>query len=333
VDSRIDEPNWDVLGRYAAGEATAEEQQLVRQWLAIHPEDERFLAIVSQMPASAPPLVSDFEVEAALRRVRARRDMSPARVSWRGPGIAAAAVIAALGLWGVTRMRAVRSDAPPVIAQTYSTQNRNVDTVTLADGSRVILAPNSTMQLADGYDEHRTVSLTGQAYFDVVHDDGRPFTVLISRAHVRDVGTSFDVSTEPDSTVVVRVVAGVVDLKPTSDTLAQGVRLHPGDRGRLYRDNRLVAERGRGAGTMEWTHGGLTFRNASMPEVRSAILRWYGVDLQIDDSAMVDRHLTATFTTEPIDQVLHIIALALGATIERSGNSAILHSAPPEPTR
>jgi transmembrane sensor len=105
--------------------------------------------------------------------------------------------------------------------------------------------------------------------------------------------------------------------------------LQPGERGRLYSNNRLVAERGYGAATIEWTHGGLLFRNASMAEVRSAMLRWYGVSLQID-STMVDRHLTATFTTEPVDQVLHIIALALGATIERRGNSAILHTAPPE---
>ena len=325
----MDQPNWELLGRYAAGEATPEEQELVRQWLAAHPEEAQLLDILSNAPAMAPPLVSEFETEAALRKVKARRGQSVEATSsnWRRPALAAAAVLSALGIYGVLQLRD-RTIEPQTMATTSA-----LDTLLLDDGTRVIVAPNSRITVAADYGQkHRTVRLDGQAHFTVVHDESLPFTVMTPSALVRDVGTAFDVQTEADTAVAVTVLEGIVDLKSLSDSIKGAVRLMAGDHGRVTR-GRAVAERNH-ANTIDWTAGGLVFRNASMADVQRTVERWYGVKLQVHDASMRERHLTASFTNEPVDQVLHILALAVGGTVERRGNTAILHSTPlSEPPR
>jgi ferric-dicitrate binding protein FerR (iron transport regulator) len=39
---------------------------------------------------------------------------------------------------------------------------------------------------------------------------------------------------------------------------------------------------------------------------------------------LANRHVTASFSGEPIDQVLKILALTLGARVDRQGDSAIV---------
>jgi transmembrane sensor len=117
-------------------------------------------------------------------------------------------------------------------------------------------------------------------------------------------------------------------MRVVRDTSNAAVTLHAGDRGRLSAGGTPTAERGVVTEAPAWTGGRLVFENASMAEVRDGLHRWYGIDLQVHDTALAGRHVTATFASEPADQVLRIIALALGGTIERRGNTAILHTTP-----
>ena len=55
--------------------------------------------------------------------------------------------------------------------------------------------------------------------------------------------------------------------------------------------------------------------------------RWYGVQLVVADSALASRHLTASFDGDPLDRVLEVVSLALGATTQRSGDRITLHAA------
>ena len=77
-----------------------------------------------------------------------------------------------------------------------------------------------------------------------------------------------------------------------------------------------------------WTTGRLVFRDASLIRVASELRRWYGFKLGIADSSLRGRTLRAEFEPgQPIDKVLDIISLTLGARIERAGSdSATIHA-------
>jgi transmembrane sensor len=341
-----DSADWEAVARYFAGESTPEEVEVVRRWLEAHPAEASALTALgdatAQLSNATPP---GLDVEAALERVIERRDaadvipidsrrpatrplaptVAPAR-RWRFALPAAAAAVLAVGVsyyWHSAENGGYTPGSGA--AQTFATTIGQRDSVRLADGTRVMLAPQSRLTVAAGYgDNVREVELQGEAYFDVHHDAAKPFLVRAGNADIRDLGTTFTVRATGGQGVRVAVTSGSVSLAPKTTAAAAAVVLRPGDAGTLGDDGRTLVERG---GTTEpdtaWTHGRLVFREAPVGTVRTELQRWYGIDLQID-SSFASRHLSMTFEGESADRVLQVIGLSLGAEVTRQGNTASL---------
>ncbi len=172
-------------------------------------------------------------------------------------------------------------------------------------------------------EEARMVTLEGAAYFDVVHDDARPFTVRTATAEIRDLGTAFSVKTIADGGVAVAVTHGIMALGARASA-AVPVELNAGDRGTLA-DGAVSVSRGVvTSDDVAWTEGALRYRDASLAEVRADLLRWYGVDVRVTDSTLARRTITAAFRGEPVARVLETLALTLGARVEQRGDTVLL---------
>jgi hypothetical protein len=88
----------------------------------------------------------------------------------------------------------------------------------------------------------------------------------------------------------------------------------------------VVARGGVTEDDLAWTRGRLVFRDAPLAQVAADLRRWYGVRLEVADSSLLARHLTASFDGEPLDRVLDVISLALGVTTQRSGDRVVLRA-------
>ncbi len=270
--------------------------------------------------------------------------------AWRrAAGLVAAAAMLTAGLaWWRTGGRVGRTltdsgAGGTTVAQHVVTAVGERRVLPLADGSAVVLGPASTLDVPAGYGgAARRVHLTGEAYFRVVHDDQRPFEVAAGDAIVHDVGTAFVVRAggTPGQPVDVAVTTGVVRLQaagPASPgTERDGVLLRAGDRGRVAAATSgapaaaAVVARGADVGSdTAWTTGHLVFRDAPLGDVAGALRRWYGIDLRFADSAVAQRHLTATFAGESTGAVLHVIELATGARLDRHGDTVVVREAAP----
>ncbi len=75
----------------------------------------------------------------------------------------------------------------------YETGKGQKQTITLADGSQVVLNTGSLLQVDYGARGRRLTLLRGQGYFDVVPDKERPFVVTFEGGQVKALGTDFDV--------------------------------------------------------------------------------------------------------------------------------------------
>jgi transmembrane sensor len=125
----------------------------------------------------------------------------------------------------------------------------------------------------------------------------------------------------------VRVVVseGAVQLAPRRG--GGSVILRPGDVGTVSAGGGVVASRGAATpDDMAWTSGRLVFRNASVGELSADLRRWYGVELRVTDSALLRRHFTGSFTGEPSNRVIDVIALAFGARAERRGDTVFIRT-------
>ena len=343
--SSDDSADWEAIARFYAGESSPEERASVQAWFDAHPADAAALGALSdatgKLVAATPP---DLDVEAALRTVNQQRDAAdvipidrhrsarrtvqpavPARRWQRIATLAAASIVLAVGARMLWHSADDAGYTVPSSARTYATAVGQRDSVRLPDGTRVVLAPESQMIVAAGYGrETREVELRGEAYFDVHHDEARPFLVRAGDADIRDLGTTFTVRATSGQGVRVAVTSGSVSLAPAQSAPNAAVVLQPGDAATLGTDGRTLVERGGAIETdTAWTRGRLVFREASVATVRAELRRWYGIDLQMD-SSFASQHLSMTFDGEPADRVLEVIALSLGAEVTRQGTTAII---------
>jgi transmembrane sensor len=216
----------------------------------------------------------------------------------------------------------------------YATAVGELDSLRLPDGSRVVLAPSSRLEIGEQFGvRHRNVGLTGEALFDVQHAGSRPFTVQAGGAVIRDVGTAFIVRGDSGGVVRVVVTSGAVSLRAAIATADSGVVLREGDVGLLARDGHVATGRAQIEDELAWTRGRLVFRDTPLAEVGAALRRWYGIELRVDDATLANRHLTAAFEGETPAQVVDVIALTLGARVERRGDTATLHPGSREQSR
>jgi transmembrane sensor len=339
-----DTVNWEAIARYLAGESPVEEQAAVQRWLAEHPSDARTITALDDALgrlALGPDAQHGIDVDAALAKVKARRDDGGLRVvrgdapkqavrgvparrafAWVPVAAAAAVIIAATLIW---RGPASRPEAPvtTIAARTLTTPVGGRDSLVLPDGSQVMLGPGSELTIAEGFGQAtRRVSLRGEALFSVVHDDTKPFVVEANGAEIRDVGTAFVVHSDAGG-VRVAVTEGIVELKSSGASVA--TTLNAGDAASVSPAGQVVAERGVGADNdLEWTRGRLVFRDTPLNEVAEDLQRWYGVHLDIQDPALRRRPLSATFAGDSIKTVLDVISGALGVTMERRGDTVVV---------
>jgi transmembrane sensor len=346
----------EALARYLADESSPAEAADVRAWLDAHPQDASFDAIVrarsGRLEQRADVSVNTERALAAVRARMAREDatvapaaQAPLRVerggaprltptatprrSWRWVGFAAAAGLAAVA--ALSQFRSTSSGTGQE-AQEYQTRVGQRDSVRLPDGSTVVLAPGSRLTVAADFGETtREVTLDGAAYFDVQHDATHPFTVHTADADIRDIGTAFSVKTSGNGEVAVDVTHGIVALsaRAAADTPTE---LRAGDRGVVARQAVTVSRGTVTADDVAWTRGVLSYRDASLSEVRADLLRWYGLDLRVVDSALARRTLTASFRGDSAAQVVRVIALALGAEVVQQGDTVTLQPQGSVPT-
>lgn len=341
--------DWEAIARHMAGESTPEESARIEAMLDQRPGDRELVGALDRTASRiAREIPLDIDVEAALLRVKARRDSDerpPLRVHagtlahgrdtsrprWQVPipAMAAAALLAV----GATTWFAIRGDTglekPKLSPRMLATGVGVRDSLQLPDGSRIVLGPLSSVTIAADYgDRTRAVEIRGDAWFEVVHDSARPFTVRAGSATILDVGTKFAVRSDTLEGVSVAVTEGSVSLRAMNTPAAQGVILQAGDNGLLDTGGQVVARRGTVTDDdVAWLRGRLVFREAPLSEVIASMHRWYGLELRVTDSSLANRHLTASFAGDSPDRVLDVLRLALGADIERRGDTAIVRPA------
>ncbi len=209
----------------------------------------------------------------------------------------------------------------------YATGIGGRDSVRLPDGSLMILGPASIASVAANFGTaERRVDIRGDAYFDVVHNTSSPFVVHAGSATVRDVGTRFAVRSDSAEGVVVAVTQGAVSLA-AAGYAGNELLLQAGQRGTV-RPERPPERRGMASeADLDWMRGRLVFRESPMSEVVASLRRWYGLDLRFEDQSFATRHITAIFSGEPPERVIEVIRLALGAEIQRRGDTIVVRSA------
>jgi len=359
--------------RYIVGECSPRESVRTQEWLAADPARwKRFQELERVWRACAGGPSARWDAERAIGELRAslrdrtrqdpderpeprrsavapltlRRARGSRLSTWSGGvvGIAAAlALVAAAvagsltasGRWPARAADGTVEDAP---LQTVATARGQRATITLSDGTRIILGAKSSVRYARdfGARARRDVYLDGQAYFEVAHDTLHPFAVHTSGGVAEDLGTEFVVTAYSDAPGMQVVVASGKVLLRQADSSGAGsasgqrrsvepLELGPGELGTIDGAGTLSRARVADAAPyFDWTRGELVFRGVPLGEALPAVSRWYDVEMVLGDSSLASRRLVASFGPHSARDVGRLIALAVGARYETRGDTTLL---------
>ena len=339
----------DAVDRYLAGEAPAEEAAAVRWTLARKPDAQAAVEMLRTMPVvpgARPQSVSAGDADASWARhwtrmfgapapsidedsvSRRERVVSPSfrgmkgdrpsrwRPVWYGvAGLVAATLLLVVGWMGGVHRPGART---PVSMMTYTTANGQRGTVTLTDGSTVMLNVASRLEVpADYAAGDHTVRLTGEALFTASHHAGTSLTVLAGPTVTRVLGTSFVVRRYGgDTTTTVAVRDGKVAVDRA--VVAAGRMIEVGANG--------VTRAGEAdASQFGFAVGVLALRGVTLAQAIPELNRWYDADVRLGNPALGAEPFEGNVTAGSLDNLRELLAVTFDVHVVRDGRVLTLY--------
>jgi ferric-dicitrate binding protein FerR (iron transport regulator) len=194
----------------------------------------------------------------------------------------------------------------------------------LSDGTKVWINAQSELNFPAKFtSDHRSVELSGEAYFEVARDERRPFTVTAGDMEIMVLGTSFGIeayANEP--TVSATLVSGKVMV----DACGQTMELTPGIAAVLdTTDGTLKKVPADIYRATAWMDGCFIFRDDTAESVIRSLARWYDVEFVLEGE--LGRH---TFNgrirkNDPLPEILEWITLTGGPSFRIEGDTVYVH--------
>ncbi len=158
--------------------------------------------------------------------------------------------------------------------------------LTLADGSVVNLNGNSALLFPPTFSEaKRIVELSGEAFFDVVKDDSKPFIIKTEKAVITVLGTSFNVRSFPGKKKLeVAVASGsvAVEIDGMSSQMLTAGDLLSFD----YTTASLTKEATVPENASAWKSGQLRFKKTPLDKIFKTLERLHDVTIVSDSDEL-----------------------------------------------
>jgi transmembrane sensor len=370
---------WTLLSRKLSGEATGAELNELTMLLNEHPELSLPVELVQEhwdIPSETDPefLEATYHLH-ALRLKEAGHDLEIVhkqdtagllnidealntnrrkRVLW-GSGALAAVIVLLIIIFSKGSETAPAATA--AVISEVSTKNGSRSKITLPDGTQVWL--NSDSKLV--YDNEnfgttvREVSLTGEAYFDVVKNPARPFIIHTRKINIKVLGTAFNVKAYPeDKQTETSLIRGSIEVT-IKNRPKDKIILSPNEK--LIVENNEVIDRkvkatpatGRTvlvADTVPpqvsvnklvynpadnsivetaWVNNRLIFRDESFEEVALKMERWYNTEIEIQGNELKQLRLNGVFMNETVNQALDALKISFSFKYRQEGQKIIIY--------
>ncbi len=225
--------------------------------------------------------------------------------------------IAAVAVLALTTLTSVYYIGRDVVSVRRAGDQITELTVPLGSQLRVLLPDKSVAWLNSGsvlrYDRNfgrreRRVELTGEAYFEVRHDEKHPFLVCSEELQVRVLGTTFDMRNyAEDATASLNLLEGSVSL--TECRSGRNVVLKPDQCGTFDKaSGTLTVQAADARKAAQWTVGKLCFVNTPLPELLRELERHYNVKISIDSERIAAERFSGSMSLSlPLDEILDYI--------------------------
>jgi hypothetical protein len=192
----------------------------------------------------------------------------------------------------------------------YNPRGSKVINLTLNDGTKVWLNSESSLKYPMAFaGNERRVEITGEAYFEVMHDATKPFYVSKGATAVEVLGTHFNVNAyEEEADIKITLLEGSVKVSQASVNGSESLTIKPGQQARVSasetspQNKNGVGHLSMVAGVdvddvMAWKNGLFSFRNSDIKTVMQQLARWYNIEVEYQ-GAVPSQHFSGKIGRE-----------------------------------
>jgi ferric-dicitrate binding protein FerR (iron transport regulator) len=339
----------DLLEKYFDGTCNEQEMAMINSWYASfqHTPDD-----ISGLPEKEQQLFKalmweniKFNINAAenenIVSLRPKRSHLRSVIYWLS-GVAAVLIAV---FFVRLKTSPTGTSSKTIIDQrlVFTNTSGAIKQITLSDGSRVWVSPNSTLTYLKTFEKlSRKVSLSGEAFFEVTKDHKRPFSIYTGNVITKVWGTSFRIRAyAADKTTRVDVVTGKVSVTVAGKGAAQvndtkaiiadsgnGVMLLPNQEAVYDKptDNLKKNMEIKDLSIGMWKKTSLSFNNTPLRDVFRVLNKSFNVNISSADESINTDNLKADFTNENLPTILEILKKTLNVTYRVNGNQFVLES-------
>lgn len=298
-----------LLLKYLQQELSDNEAEQVEQWIQESPENRREMEefYSTWMIARSANEMESVDVEASLADLKER---IRTRNKWyRHLNISLSVKIAASligfillggGIWWFTTAHNTE-----YIVMTE--QDNRAHTI-LPDGSHVWLNKESKLTYSKKiFNKDRSVSLSGEAYFEVAHDDSHPFVVDCRGIKINVLGTHFNVRSLPNEQKVTSTLYQG-SIKMTSGE--EEYLLQPGQSLTLYLNKHKPRWTAAKSASPIWHQNEIVYNRSALQNITDTLEQLYNVRVVYLSPALRKETYTCRFsTTDSLKSILEVLAL------------------------
>jgi transmembrane sensor len=199
----------------------------------------------------------------------------------------------------------------------------------LEDGTEVWLNANSVLKYEKNFADQaiREVYLEGEAFFDVTHDEKRPFIVRTSGLAIRVLGTTFNVrSYAEDHVVETTLVDGKVTIASGSEDRMEPVTLLPNQQALFSKNSKTMALEAavNTENYIAWRNGWMIFDDKPFRYIKETLERWYDVSIVMEDENSLSCSFSAKFQDKTLQEVLEIFKMTESISYRIVGNQVFI---------
>ena len=311
---------------YINGRCNPSEAEAVRKWAEESPENREYLqSLMGVMAIDSSETATEEEYSAFMKLIRRRQHATLRRFAAVAAAIVFLVSLAANIMFFTSKEEQLQEDAYahyldnqlPLdsLTQVISVSRGARSRVVLPDGSKVWLNSDSklTFPLAFASDK-RLVTLSGEAYFDVVSNEECPMLISLKDDYMIEVkGTQFNVRSYEDEEGTQTVLySGVINLfkkNAEKQTVNKVYNMKPNEICTVEEET-IVVQRStedKLAKISSWKEGNIYFDNTSLGEVLKRIERHHGVNIKVSDPSILDYSITAHFEDESAVQIMDML--------------------------
>lgn len=201
------------------------------------------------------------------------------------------------------------------------------DTITFSDGSMAYLFGPCSITYPEQFNaSERILSMDGFVYFDIAHDESRPFEINTVNGKVEVLGTSFTVDTRTNETFTVQCISGKVRMTALNNGNTYETILTRNKMATYSKESKQLNVTPFEAIdlSIDVPIRNMTFNNKPLGEILKRIEYNYGVNIQLENENLLDMKYSTSLNDTTIDDFFNELKITFKVEVIQSKPSTYI---------